>query len=163
MVQIPHVVSTDSPGGGGGHLSSETDDGPRFPSENSTEKVQEEPTWGSGGTHSSSMTWVHKQDDLGPPAQQVSVMGSLPGWSPHPEVQRWCCGGECCVCSIDGQWDHPTGKQQPGGLIRYSRRCKQMPRLQNKTGQAGRGPSTWGKPRPRQISLRLECFDQALL
>lgn len=40
MVQIPHVVSTDSLGGGGDPLYQQ-DEGPRFPSENSTEKVQE--------------------------------------------------------------------------------------------------------------------------
>lgn len=55
MVQITHVVSTDSLGGGGGHLSSKTDDGPRSPSENSTEKGQEEPMLGRRGTQSSGL------------------------------------------------------------------------------------------------------------
>lgn len=58
MVQIPHVVSTDSPDGDGGHLSSEMDDGPRIPSENSTEKVQEE-------THVGEQRNPQQQHDLG--------------------------------------------------------------------------------------------------
>lgn len=52
MVQITHVVSTDSLGWGGGHLSSKADDDPRSPSENSTEKGQEEPMLGRRGTQS---------------------------------------------------------------------------------------------------------------